>query len=195
MELVIQHGAETGSQARVTASVLELFALGLPGFCVFFLATRAFQAMQDTRTAFVCYALENGTNVLMAIVLYGPLGVRGLAIAYSVAYTVAAIVAVAVLHERLGRIGGRLLLGSLVRSVMLCAAMALAVAFVEAVIGTGAGLLGWVRLFVATGAGVAVYLGGAGLAGSVSAWQTSRRRPLERRGGSRGRHGRHSGSH
>ncbi len=106
--LVIGHGAERAAQASTTAATLAMFALGLPGFCIFLLAIRAFQAMQDTRTAFVLYVLENGTNILAALLLYRtPLGVRGLALAYSIAYTLAALVALAVLRERLGTIGGR----------------------------------------------------------------------------------------
>ena len=91
--LLLQHGNEGAGAAHLTASVLALFALGLPGFCVFFLATRTFQAMQDTRSAFVLYVLENGLNILVAVLLYRPLGVRGLALSYSVAYTIAALAA------------------------------------------------------------------------------------------------------
>ena len=92
IDLLLRHHAETGAAAATTAEVLVMFALGLPAFCVFLLTTRAFQAMQDTRTAFVLYVLENGTNILVAILLYHPLGVRGLALSYSVAYTVGALV-------------------------------------------------------------------------------------------------------
>jgi putative peptidoglycan lipid II flippase len=175
MVLLLQHGAETHAAVELTARVLALFALGLPGFSVFFLATRAFQAMQDTRTAFVCYALENGTNILMAFVLYHPLGVRGLALAYSGAYTLAALVAVAVLRERLGRIGGRALLSSSLRSVALSIVMAAVVALVSALLGSGTGLAGWAKLLAAVAAGVVVYVGGAGAAGSLAAWQNARR--------------------
>ncbi|MGA8297722.1 MAG: murein biosynthesis integral membrane protein MurJ, partial [Acidimicrobiales bacterium] len=87
--LLIEHGHEGPHAADLTSSVLVLFALGLPGYCVFFLATRTFQAIQDTRTAFVMYVIENGLNVLVAFLLYKPLGVRGLALAYSIAYSVA----------------------------------------------------------------------------------------------------------
>jgi putative peptidoglycan lipid II flippase len=194
MVLLIQHGAETHQDAELTASVLALFALGLPGFSVFLLATRAFQAMQDTRTAFVCYALENGTNVLLAFVLYGPLGVRGLALSYSIAYTLAAIVALAVLRERLGRIGGRALLSSSLRSIALSLVMAFAVAFVSALLGSGTGLTGWVKLILTVAAGGAVYIGGAGAAGSFMAWQNSRRRPGGRLH-TKGARGRDPGSH
>jgi putative peptidoglycan lipid II flippase len=193
MVLLLQHGAEHHHDAELTASVLAMFALGLPGFCVFFLTTRAFQAMQDTRTAFVCYALENGTNVLLAFVLDTPLGVRGLALSYSIAYSVAAIVAIAVLRERIGRIGGRALLLGVGRAALLSVIMAFAVALVSALVGTSTGILGWAKLGLEVLAGGLVYLGGAGAAGSFSAWQTSRQtsqrgRSHTRRAGARGSH-------
>lgn len=195
MVLLLQHGAEHHADAELTASVLAMFALGLPGFSVFFLATRAFQAMQDTRTAFVCYALENGTNVLLAFVLYTPLGVRGLALAYSVAYTLAAIVALAVLRERIGRIGGRALLLGAGRAVILSLVMAFAVALASALLGDGTGLVGWAKLVAEVLTGALVYLGGAGAAGSLSAWQTSRRTRHGGRSQARGARARSPGRH
>jgi putative peptidoglycan lipid II flippase len=174
--LLLQHGNEGVAAAHLTASVLALFALGLPGFCVFFLATRAFQAMQDTRSAFVLYVLENGLNILVAVLLYRPLGVRGLALSYSIAYTIAAFAALSVLRERLGTIGGRSLVFSVLRSSVLSLVMAFAVAVVAAETGTGYGIGGWLRLMIAVAAGAAVYVGSAGVAATVHAWQTARRR-------------------
>jgi putative peptidoglycan lipid II flippase len=173
--LVLQHGNFGPGAVDQTAATLALFALGLPGFCVFFLAIRTFQAMRDTRTAFYCYLLENGTNIALAFVFYRPLGIKGLALSYSIAYTLAAIAAVVVLHRRLGTIGGRAILSSSLRSVVLSVVMAVTIAFVAAVIGSGTGLFGWVRLLVTVAAGGIAYLGGAGIAASRRGWQTSRR--------------------
>jgi len=110
------------------------------------------------------------------VLLYHPLGVRGLALAYSIAYTISAVVALAVLRERLGTIGGRAALTSSARSIALSVVMAFVVALVAALVGTGGGAVGWFGLIASVSAGALVYLGGAGLAGSLSAWQTARRR-------------------
>ncbi|HLI16370.1 MAG TPA: murein biosynthesis integral membrane protein MurJ [Acidimicrobiales bacterium] len=188
--LTLEHGAFGAASARLTASVLAMFALGLPGFCTFFLAVRALQAMRDTRTAFVLYVLENGTNLLAAALLYHPLGARGLALAYSIAYTVGAGAALAVLRERLGTIGGRRLLAATARSAALSLLMAFAVALVSALLGAGGGAWGWLALVLEVAVGAAVYLGGAGVAGSLASWQTSRHTPSGTRGarGDRNRH-------
>ncbi|HVB07239.1 MAG TPA: murein biosynthesis integral membrane protein MurJ [Acidimicrobiales bacterium] len=173
--LVLDHGRFVAADAVQTASTLALFALGLPAFCIWVLAIRTFQAMQDTRTAFWCYVLENGANIALAFAFYRPLGVKGLALAYALAYTVGAGVALAVLRRRLGTIGGRATALSCLRAVVLSLLMALAVAFTSAVLGSGSGLLGWLRLLVSVTVGGLVYLGGAGVAASMAGWQTSRR--------------------
>ncbi len=193
--LLIEHGHEGPHAADLTSSVLVLFALGLPGYCVFFLATRTFQAIQDTRTAFVMYVIENGLNVLVAFLLYKPLGVRGLALAYSIAYSVAGLVAVVVLRERLGTIGGRAVVNATARFVVLSGVMAVVVAIVVTIVGTSLGAFGWVRLFVAVASGGVAYLGAAGIAASISSWQTARRRTPPRVHGARGKSGRRPHRH
>ena len=67
---------------------------------------RVLQSMQDTRTAFRLYLLENGINIVLGLALVGPLGVRGLALSLSVAYSVAAVVALSVVRRRVGGLGG-----------------------------------------------------------------------------------------
>ena len=49
--------------------------------------------MQRTKVAFYLYLVENVLNVVLALVLVHPLGVRGLALSLSIAYTVAAVLA------------------------------------------------------------------------------------------------------
>ncbi len=85
-----------------TAQALAVLALGLPGFSVFLYAVRALQSIQDMRTVFWLYAIENLANVVLAVALYHPLGVRGIAASISAAYTAAAVVAVVRLGERSG---------------------------------------------------------------------------------------------
>ncbi len=105
--LVLQHGAETSAQASATASTLVMFALGLPGFCVFLYAFRIFQSMQDTKSAFKLYLAENVITIALGVILVWPFGVEGLALAGSVAYSVMAVVALRQIGERIGGLGGR----------------------------------------------------------------------------------------
>nr|MDP9389048.1 murein biosynthesis integral membrane protein MurJ [Actinomycetota bacterium] len=107
VSVALEHGALGEGSADVTADVLALFALGLPGFSAYLFLMRCYQAMQDTRSVFVFYVVENGVNVALALALHPFLGVQGLALAYAVAYTVGTAVALAHLHRRTGALRGR----------------------------------------------------------------------------------------
>lgn len=178
--LLLQHGNESASAAHLTAAVLVLFALGLPGFCAYFLATRTFQAMHDTRTVFWLYLIENGINIVLAFALYHRLGIQGLALSYSIAYFVAAILALVLLWDRLGSIGGRPLLMSSLRALVLSLVMAVVIAFVVTLTGTSGGIIGWIKLGFAVLVGGLTYLGGAGLAGTLRPPRAQRRVPPPR---------------
>lgn len=167
--LVLGHRNFSSEGVMVTASTMALFAVGIPGFSAYLFLMRAYQAMKDTRTAFFMYLIENGINIVLAFALYRPLGVKGLALAYSVAYTVAAAVALWDLHRK----GVGAYIGMLARPVLRVSAitvvMALVVALVSASLsyasGTGGLLL---RLLASVAAGLAVFVLCAGLAAHLS---------------------------
>jgi putative peptidoglycan lipid II flippase len=125
--------------------------------------------MKDTRTAFFLYLIENGINIVLAFALYQPLGVKGLALSYSIAYTVAAAVALWDLHRK----GVGVHLGIVARPVLRVSAISLVMALVVALVsaalsytsGTGGLLL---RVLASVAAGVAVFALCAGLAAQLS---------------------------
>jgi putative peptidoglycan lipid II flippase len=100
--VLLGYHASSPAATTPTAQALAMLSLGLPGFCVFLYAVRGFQAMQNLRTAFWLYVFENLLNIALAIVLVGPLGIRGVALSISIAYTLAAVVALFELRRRLG---------------------------------------------------------------------------------------------
>jgi putative peptidoglycan lipid II flippase len=192
---LISLGAGTAhhlSGAHLTATMLELLALGLPGFCIYLLAILAFQAMRDTRTPFFLYLLENGLNILLAFGFRSSLGAKGLALSLSVAYTVAAVAALVVLRNRVGGLGGFVVGRYVSRTVVCSLVMAFVVALVLAGVGSdqGVGLLA--RVFVGVLAGIITYVLAAGLAGTFVSWQTSRRGQAI---AGKGRHGRDPSRH
>lgn len=95
---MIGHPGSTGT----TAIALAMLGLGLPGFCIFLYVVRVLQSMQDLRSAFWLYILENAVNIAAAVALAGPLGVRGIALSISIAYTVGAVAGLYVLRRRTG---------------------------------------------------------------------------------------------
>lgn len=177
--LVLEHGALDATSARLTGDTLALFALGLPGFSLFLLLTRAYQAMQDTRSVFVLYLGENAANVVLAVALYPAYGVRGLAAAYGIAYTGAAIAAAVHMSRRLHGLDGAAVRGSLARAALAAAVMSAAVAAVLRLLPDGGTLAAGVRVAAAAGCGLAVYAAGARILGlaDVLAAVPGRRKP------------------
>jgi putative peptidoglycan lipid II flippase len=100
VSVVLEHGALRSTSASTTAGVLAMLAIGLPGFSAFLFLMKSFQAMQDTRSVFYLYLVENGINAVLALALYPSLGVQGLALAYALAYTGGAVAALVVLQRR-----------------------------------------------------------------------------------------------
>ena len=178
IDLVLAHGAETSADADSTAAALAMFSLGLPGFCTFLYMVRVFQSMQDTRTAFRLYLLENGINIVLAILLVGPLGVRGLALSVSVAYSVAALVAMSVVRKRVGGLGGPDLTTPVRRVVGASAVMALTTVLALSVSGATSGTALLARVVFAVVVGVITYVGTAAVLGARQA-----RRAMEERAG------------
>ncbi|HET6963890.1 MAG TPA: murein biosynthesis integral membrane protein MurJ [Acidimicrobiales bacterium] len=118
IQLAIHHGAVGQSGAHLVTTTLVYFVAGLPGFSAFFLLMRAFQAMQDARTMFRVYVIENVLTVIAAPILSAVLGVPGLALAWVAPYTVASVYAVVLLRRRVGSLGGWLTIRALFRIVV-----------------------------------------------------------------------------
>jgi putative peptidoglycan lipid II flippase len=162
VSMLLEHGALHGASAAKVAGTLTLMALGLPAFSTWLFLTSAYQAMQDTRTLFFLYLVENGVNVLAAFPLHAALGVQGLGLAFALAYASGTATSLWHLRRRIGGLGGRPLALALARIVAASAVMAVAVIAVRALTsGLGsAGLGAAARAGVATVAGVTFYLAG-----------------------------------
>lgn len=127
-----QYGAFSADASARTASALAFFGIGLGGHIVVHVLTRAFYAMQDTRTPVGWAVVAVAINVPLMALLVGPLGVEGLALALSIASVLevigllwslqrriesieAAAIAAAVLRAGLGAtVAGAVMLGGVV---------------------------------------------------------------------------------
>jgi putative peptidoglycan lipid II flippase len=183
--LLLGIGHSTPAETATTGAALAMFALGLPGFCTYLYLVRVLQSMQRTKVAFFLYLVENGLNIVLAVALVGPLGVRGLALSLSIAYSVAALLALAVFRQWFGRLAEPGSWAPLRRVALSCLPMALVVLVVSNLSGS------------TTTAGLAVRVTAAVLAGGVTfaagvVWLGRRddlRRRSFRRNGPRGPRG------
>lgn len=183
ISLLLRHRDFGTANAHETAVLLAWLAVGLPGYCAYLLCISALQAMRDTRTAFFLYLYENAVNILLAVLLTEHIGAAGLSLSLSLAYSSAAVAALVVVRSRMGSLGGRPVARFLLRSLGLTLLMAAAVALVTTAISASSDLGLFVEVVSGVLAGVVTYGTAAGLAATVSGWQTARRRrPSARRG-------------
>jgi putative peptidoglycan lipid II flippase len=177
IDLVLDHGAETSAQASTTAATLAMFSLGLPGFCTFLYMVRVLQSMQDTRTAFRIYLVENAINIVLGVALVGPLGVRGLALSVSVAYTAAALISLGVVARKDDGLGGQDLVVPVTRVLGSTAVMAVATVLAVNVSGATSGLALLGRVVFAVVVGAVAFVGATAVLGAREAKRAAGRRP------------------
>ena len=106
--LLFEHGRFTEPATRQTAGALVMYCAGLPWFASIGILTRTFYAMGDTKTPMRSSLTSVALNVVLNLLLVGPLaslglGHRGLALAASLA-ALANVTQLAFLLR--GRIGG-----------------------------------------------------------------------------------------
>lgn len=155
---LLEHGALGDAGADRVAGTLALIALGLPAFSCWLFLTAAYQAMQNTRSLFFLYLVENVAHIVAAVALYPVLGVQGLGLALAVACVVGTAAALFELRHRTGGLDGRALTSSLLRIAAAAALMGVAVLAVGAAFDRDGAFGAAVHAAVATIAGVTVYL-------------------------------------
>ncbi len=162
IRVAVDHGRVSAAGGHLVGTCLAIFAAGLPGFSAFFLLMRLYQAMQNTRTMFWIYLMENGLTVVAAILLNPILGVPGLVLAWVGPYTIASAVAAYDLRHRVGSLGGSYTIRALAR-ILIASGLAVAAAYGVGrlfPVGTSDGLLIG-RLAAQVAAGALVYLAAA----------------------------------
>jgi putative peptidoglycan lipid II flippase len=120
-----QYGLFSAQSTELTAGALAYFAIGLVAHIVVHVLTRAFYAMQDTRTPVLWAIIAVAINVPLMAWLVGPMGVAGLALALSISASLEVIGLLWALHTRIESIEGAEVLRSAARSAVGAVAAAL----------------------------------------------------------------------
>jgi putative peptidoglycan lipid II flippase len=168
IEVLFQHGAFDAHATALTARALLLFALGLPAFSMVKIVAPAFYAAGETAAPVFAALGSMILNVSLNIVLAGPLGSGGPALATSVSAGCNVAALMWLFFRRHGPFGFRAIGRSLGISVLSSALMAALAAGLMAIPGVYAGglLQRATALVGAIGAGIAVYLGASILLGA-----------------------------
>jgi len=128
IQVLLQRGEFTAASTQATAWALQFYALGLPAYAVVEIVSRAFYALHDTRTPVMVATATVGLNVLLSLLLLGPLAHGGLALANALAVTVEMLALLWVLRRRIGAIAEGPLLASSIRSLVASLGMGMGIA-------------------------------------------------------------------
>jgi putative peptidoglycan lipid II flippase len=122
-------GKITTHDTVLISYALFWYSFGIIGYSAEIMLTRAFYAIKDTRTPVVVTLGMIALSVALSILLVKPMGIGGLALAYSAAGVVELFALVTVLRIRLGSIDGRRILSSSVGTIVASLAMGIACYF------------------------------------------------------------------
>jgi putative peptidoglycan lipid II flippase len=102
VQSIFEHGAFDAVSTTLVSGPLAMFALGLVGYAVVEVLTRAFYAMHDTKTPVIAGVAVIGLNILLSALLVGRFGHTALALSLSVTTSVEAVVLLTILRRRVG---------------------------------------------------------------------------------------------
>ncbi|WP_447971997.1 murein biosynthesis integral membrane protein MurJ [Nitrospira sp. Kam-Ns4a] len=162
VHLFFEHGTFTAADTAATATALLCYAVGLWAFAGVRIIVAAFYSMQDTRTPAIAAAIAVAGNLLLSLLLMGPLQYAGLALATALAAMLNGGILVAVLNRRLGGVDWRAIGRSAARSLAAAAPIVVAAGWVAgAPVWTHEGdwLAKTVMLFVGVGLSMTGYFG------------------------------------
>jgi putative peptidoglycan lipid II flippase len=101
VEILFGSGKISQPNLDLIASTLAYFAIGLTAHALIAVLARGFYARQDTVTPVLAAVAAVAINCTLAVVLVGPYGLQGIALAIAVAAWTEAIALLAILHHRL----------------------------------------------------------------------------------------------
>ncbi len=125
VHLLFQYKEFGPALREATAAAFLLYAFGLIGHALVQILARGYYATKDTRTPLYLTLASIAINVALALLLAGPLGINGLALANSLATLVEAGLLLVLLAPR-ARLRMTLLSASFLRTMLAAALMGLA---------------------------------------------------------------------
>jgi putative peptidoglycan lipid II flippase len=160
VSLLFERGEFNAATTRLTAQAVLYYALGLWAFSGVRIVVSAFYSLQDTKTPVKTAVVSLVANILLSLLLMGPMLHGGLALATSLASAANLTLLILALRRRLGRIGARGILQSVFRSAVCAAAMGAVIGLVGVWAGPKCGQSFWgllVWVIGSVGAGTVLY--------------------------------------
>lgn len=129
VKLVFERGAFDGGASEMTSVALMFTAVGLLGFSLRDVFSRAFYALQDTKTPMINGSIAVVINIIFALLLSGPMKVGGLALAMSISGLSASVLLFIALYKRIGDFGVKDMLSTIGKILFAAILMGICVHF------------------------------------------------------------------
>ncbi|MGD9105201.1 MAG: murein biosynthesis integral membrane protein MurJ [Desulfobacterales bacterium] len=143
--LLFKRGAFDSETTRLTAYALLYYSIGLWAFSAVRIVVSTFYALQDTKTPVRMAIVSVCSNIVLGVILMGPMGHGGLALSTSLASMLNLILLVWALRTKLGALGLKSITESACKT-MICSGIMGAVVWATALLiipsedGTSSGL-------------------------------------------------------
>ncbi|MDR1206286.1 MAG: murein biosynthesis integral membrane protein MurJ [Peptococcaceae bacterium] len=126
IRILYQHGLFSGGDTEAAAEALLFYCVGLCAYGCIQMFSRMFYSMQDTWTPVSVGMVSIAVNIALSLLLMKPMRHAGLALAYSLAGIVNMLILFALLRRKAGPMGGRRILRSFVKILLISFGMGLA---------------------------------------------------------------------
>ncbi|MEP7059610.1 MAG: murein biosynthesis integral membrane protein MurJ [Actinomycetota bacterium] len=158
--VVFGHGQTSLPTATLDGRTLQAFSLGLVFFALFQLLSRAFYAMQDTRTPALINIAAATVNIGVDLLFTKGFGwgVQGLALGHATSYIFSTAACLWILHRRLSGLDGGRIGRTLSRAVPLAAVTGGAAWVAARMVGAGLGTTTFSNRLAGVGSGIVVGL-------------------------------------
>lgn len=105
IQIVFERGMFDRTASELTAVALLFYTIGLAGFLLRDVVTRAFFAIKETKAAMINGSMAVVLNIILSLVLVPSMGLGGLALATSISGIVATLLLMHSLHRKIGNYG------------------------------------------------------------------------------------------
>jgi putative peptidoglycan lipid II flippase len=158
--IVYQHGKFTVADTAFTTPVFVMYIIGIFGFGLRTFLIRVFYSMQMPKLPLYVGIFAVSLNIVLDLLLMGPMGAKGLTLATSIASLTGAMIMLALLHKKIGKMNFKKSAGQFGKIILAAGVSLAAVLAVHGIVppeqtGLSANLI---RLLVSAAAGFGVYL-------------------------------------
>lgn len=162
IRLFFEMGNFAPESTVATAEALYYYALGIVGYAGSMVLNRVYYALKDTKTPVVIGVATVVLNIILNIWLVGPMGHRGLALAYSLVGMINMLALLFLLKAKLGHLDGRRIaisaIGATVAALATGASAYGVITLLEGWLGVATKTSQLAAVGGAMGAGILVYL-------------------------------------